>query len=82
VLSLSDPAEPRVAGWLEAMQKDYRVRKCRTLVVDMAELKAKPRTEHYFVYEFVPKGASPQEQGEGDRIRSASVPRTSETARK
>jgi len=55
VLSLSDPAEPRVARWLEDMQKGYRLRDCRMLEVDMSEAKAKPRTEHYFVYDFVPK---------------------------
>jgi hypothetical protein len=80
VLSLSDPAEPNVSVWLESMKKCYRVRECRTLVVDMAEARAKPRTEQYVVYEFVPKGARPRDQGEGDQIGSASALRTSEIA--
>jgi len=81
VLSLSDPAEARVAAWLEAMKRDYHLSECRMLKVDMAELKARPRTEHYFLYEFVPKGVGPRDRGEGDPIRSASAPRTSETSR-
>ena len=64
VLSLSDPAEPRVAGWLEAMKKAYRLRECRKLDVDMAEPKAKPRTEHYVVYEFVPRAKGRLDSGE------------------
>ena len=58
VLPLSDPAEPRVADWLEDMKKSYCLRDCRMLAVNMSEAKAKPRTEHYFVYDFVPKQAS------------------------
>lgn len=55
VLSMADPAEPRVADWLRAMKKDYRMRGCRMLAVDTAEHPSKPRTEHYVVYEFVPQ---------------------------
>jgi len=76
VLSLSDPAEPTVAGWLEGMKEGYHLTECRTLAVDMAGPKAKPRTEQYVVYEFVPKGAGRENGGEG-RIRSVAAPRTS-----
>jgi hypothetical protein len=54
VLPLADPAEPRVAAWLHAMEQDYHLRDCRTIVVDMAAPRAKARTEQYVVYEFVP----------------------------
>ncbi len=54
VLPLSDPAEPRVAAWLHAMEQGYHLRDRRTIVVDMAAPRAKPRTEKYVVYEFVP----------------------------
>ena len=55
VLSLADPADRPVAAWLDALKKTYRLKACRKIVVDMAEPKAKPRTEHYYVYEFVPR---------------------------
>jgi len=55
VLSFSSPAEPRVAAWLDSMRKRYQLRGSREIVVDVAAPKAKPRTERYFVYEFVPK---------------------------
>ncbi len=54
VLSLADPADRPVAAWLDALKKTYRLKECRKVVVDMAEPKAKPRTENYYVYEFVP----------------------------
>jgi hypothetical protein len=54
VLSLSDPAEPRFARWLRAMASSYRLTASRRLTVDMAESLAKPRTEQYVVYDFVP----------------------------
>jgi hypothetical protein len=54
VLSLENPGERPIAGWLARMKKDYRLRSCRRVVVDMAERDARPRTEHYYVYEFVP----------------------------
>ena len=54
VLSLSDPAEPRVKAWLSDMDARFHLRDLRTIVLDMATPGAKPRTEHYFVYEFVP----------------------------
>jgi hypothetical protein len=65
VLSLEDPAERSVAGWLAAMKENYRLRQCRQVVVDMAGPKANPRTENYFVYEFVPLKSGP-----GDRLAS------------
>ena len=55
VLSLAEPAERPVAGWLAAMKTNYRLKGCRQVVVDMAGPKAIPRTENYFVYEFVPR---------------------------
>jgi hypothetical protein len=55
VLALADPADRPVAAWLDALKKTHRVKECRKVVVDMAEPKAKPRTENYYVYEFVPR---------------------------
>jgi hypothetical protein len=55
VLALADPADRPVAAWLDALQKTHRLKDCRKVVVDMAEPKAKPRTENYYVYEFVPR---------------------------
>jgi hypothetical protein len=66
VLSLAEPAEPRVAAWLHAIERDYEPRACRPVVVDMAEPGARPRTERYFVYEFVPRDA-----GNPDRVANA-----------
>ena len=54
VLSLADPADRPVAAWLEALKQNYRLTACQEIVVEMAEPKAKPRTESYYVYEFVP----------------------------
>jgi hypothetical protein len=55
VLSLTDPAEHRVADWLAAMKRAYDLRACREVRLDMAEAHAKPRIERYMVYEFVPR---------------------------
>ena len=41
-------------SWLDAMKNRYRLREWRPMVVDMAEPGAKPRTERYDIYEFVP----------------------------
>jgi hypothetical protein len=54
ILSLADPAEPPVAACLAALKKNYRLRGCRQIDLDMSERKENPRVEHYFVYEFVP----------------------------
>ena len=54
VLSLEDPADRPVRDWLAAMKNRYRLRECRQVVVDMAAQGAKPRSERYVVYEFVP----------------------------
>ncbi len=67
VLSFSDPAEPQVAHWLEAMEQGYRLTDRRVLEVDMAAPHAKPRSERYVVYEFVPRRKS---TGDGD-VRAA-----------
>jgi hypothetical protein len=68
VLSFSDPAEPRVARWLDTMKQGYHLQDRRVHIVNMAEPGAKPRTEQYIVYEFVPKPPAPERRGEGDRI--------------
>ena len=65
MLSLADPADRPVAAWLDALKKTYRLKERRKVVVDMAEPKAKPRTEHYYVYEFVPR-----ESERRDRIKN------------
>jgi hypothetical protein len=54
VLSFSNAADPRVAGWLNEMKKRYRLKECRAIAVNMAEASARPRTEYHYVYEFVP----------------------------
>ena len=54
MLPLADPSDSRVTGWLDAMKNRYQLREWRPIVVDMAEPGAKPRTEHYDIYEFVP----------------------------
>jgi hypothetical protein len=55
VLALADPADRPVVAWLHTVRKTHRLKECRKVVVDMAEPKAKPRTENYYVYEFVPR---------------------------
>ncbi len=54
VLPLVEPSHPRVAIWLEGMKKRYRLKECRTVLVEMAEPGARSRPERYEVYEFVP----------------------------
>jgi hypothetical protein len=54
VLPLADPSSREVKSWLDAMKNRYRLREWRPMVVDMAEPGAKPRTERYDIYEFVP----------------------------
>ena len=68
VAPLVDSSDSQVADWLDAMKKRYQLRECRTLAVDMAETGAKPRTEHYSVYEFVPRQIASQDRGQGNRI--------------
>jgi hypothetical protein len=55
VLPLSDPDEGPVVNWLDSMKAGYRLSGRRTIVVDTAAPGAKPRTETYVVYEFLPK---------------------------
>jgi hypothetical protein len=54
VLPLADPALPRVFHWLAGMEQSHQLRKFREVTVDMTVSRAHPRTEHYFIYEFVP----------------------------
>jgi 4-amino-4-deoxy-L-arabinose transferase-like glycosyltransferase len=68
VAPLADPADRRVAGWLDGMKKRYQLRECRTLAVDMAEPGAKLRTENYSLYEFVPRQVASHDRGQGNRI--------------
>jgi hypothetical protein len=68
VSPLLDPADARVIRWLDGMKKRYHLRECRTLAVDMAEPGARPRTEHYSLYEFVPRQVASHENGQGNRI--------------
>jgi hypothetical protein len=74
VLSLADPTEPRIARWLEGMKQSYCLRECRTRVVNMAEPGAKPRTEEYSVYDFVPRTGDRSIDRDTSSIISASVP--------
>jgi hypothetical protein len=53
VAPLMDPADCRLAAWLDAMKKRYQLQDCRTLVVNMAEPGSKPRIENYSLYDFV-----------------------------
>jgi hypothetical protein len=66
VVSLQDPADGAVAGWLAAMKQSYRLSECRSIVVDMGGTEAKPRIEQYLVYEFVPMRSAPGDRGEGE----------------
>lgn len=59
VLPLADPTDRPVAAGLDALKKTYRLKECRKVVVDMAEAKATPRTENYYIYEFVPRESEP-----------------------
>jgi hypothetical protein len=51
VLSLCDPDDRRIAAWLQAMQRSYRLRTSRTVIVNMDESRSSPRTERYVVYD-------------------------------
>ena len=68
VAPLADPADRRVADWLDVMKKCYQLSEFRTLAVDMAEPGAKPRTEHFSLYEFRPRDVVSQVRGQVDRI--------------
>jgi hypothetical protein len=52
---LADPSDRRMAAWLDGMKKRYHLRECRTLAIDMAEPGARPRSEYYTLYEFMPR---------------------------
>jgi hypothetical protein len=52
VASLTDPADLRVAAWLDAMKKRYELKGCWMLAVNMAESGSKPRIERYSLYNF------------------------------
>jgi len=54
VLPLIDRTDSRVGAWLASMTRHYYLIASRTIKVDMAEAGARPRTEQYSVYEFVP----------------------------
>jgi hypothetical protein len=82
VLSLADPAEPPIAGWLEGMKRAYSLNGCRSLLMNMAEPGAPPRTEQYVVYDFVPNDADQRSRGGEPWITSATAARTSKYARK
>jgi hypothetical protein len=75
VLALADPEEPRFAGWLQTMKRSYQLRESRSLVVNMAEPGARPRTENYFIFDFVPRDAEPAPRGDAVQISSSSADR-------
>jgi 4-amino-4-deoxy-L-arabinose transferase-like glycosyltransferase len=54
VLALADPASGQVKKWLDTMKYRYQLAEWRPIVVDVAEPGARPRTERYDIYEFVP----------------------------
>lgn len=56
ILSLCDPADPRVASWLDEMRRSRGLASSRTVLLDTSE-PGKPRqTERYVIYDF---GAGP-----------------------
>jgi hypothetical protein len=67
VSSLTDSADSQVTTWLEVMKKRYQLRDSRQITVNMAEPHAKPRIEHYRLYEFVPMDGVPPVDGEVNR---------------
>jgi hypothetical protein len=69
VVPLADPADRRVAGWLDGMKKRYQLRERWALAVNMSETGAKPRTECYNLFEFVPRQVARQDHDPGNRIR-------------
>ena len=69
VAPLVDPADRRVADWLDGMKTRYQLTERRALTVNMAEPGAKPRTECYDLYEFVPRQVARQDHDLGNRIR-------------
>ena len=50
------------------MKNRFQLTDCRTLEVDMAEPGARRRTEHYSIFEFVPRQAANQDDGVGNRV--------------
>lgn len=54
VSSLADSTDSQGTTWLETMKKRYQLRDSRRITINMAEPGAKPRSEHYNLYEFVP----------------------------
>ncbi len=68
VLPLSEPTDSQVAAWLQGMMKSHHLNAHRTLAVEMAEPGAKPRIEHYHVYEFVPRDVARQTNGHGSWV--------------
>jgi hypothetical protein len=67
VSSLTNSTDSQVTTWLEIMKKRYQLRDSRQMTVNMAEPHAKPRAEHYSLYEFVPKDGVPTVDGEVNR---------------
>ncbi len=63
VLSLEDPGERTVTRWLAAMKGEYRLSRCREVVVDTAAAGASQRDEHFYVFEFVPLESQPVDRG-------------------
>jgi hypothetical protein len=47
--------EACVAVWLQSMNSRYQLKRRETVVANMAEAGARPRTERYLVFEFVPR---------------------------
>jgi hypothetical protein len=68
VLPLADPSSRRVIGWLDGMKNLYQLRDWQPIVVNMAEPGARPRTERYDIYEFVPIDVVRHEPD--DRVRN------------
>ena len=65
---LTDLADSHAATWLNVMKKHYRLTDCRKLAIDMTTPGARPRTELYSVYQFVPTELVSQAQAQADRV--------------
>ncbi len=52
ILSLCDPADPRVVSWLDGMRRSRRLASSRTVLLDTSEPGRPRRTERYVVYDF------------------------------
>ncbi len=67
VLPLFDPSDSQVAAWFDDMKQGYQLKEFRTVAIDMAEPRARPRSEQYHIYEFVPHSGASRAIGQRNR---------------